>query len=226
VGFRVWGALPQKYNPSPNNAYETLQTKHYNNMFEFKKQQPDNSENPWKTHRIEESYKNPWIRITHRDVTNPSGGKGIYGVVHFKNVAVGVVPLDGEGYTWLVGQYRYTLEQYSWEIPEGGAPQGSLPLDSAKRELLEETGITALKWTPLLELHTSNSVTDEYGVAYIAQDLHFGEAEPEETEDLNVRRLPFSEVVDMVMRGDITDSLSMVAILKTNEWLRNGTLTF
>ncbi len=226
MGFRVWGALPQKYNPSPNNAYETLQTKHYNNMFEFKKQQPDNSENPWKTHRIEESYKNPWIRITHRDVTNPSGGKGIYGVVHFKNVAVGVVPLDGEGYTWLVGQYRYTLEQYSWEIPEGGAPQGSLPLDSAKRELLEETGITALKWTPLLELHTSNSVTDEYGVAYIAQDLHFGEAEPEETEDLNVRRLPFSEVVDMVMRGDITDSLSMVAILKTNEWLRNGTLTF
>ena len=195
-------------------------------MFEFKKQQPDNSENPWKTHRIEESYKNPWIRITHRDVTNPSGGKGIYGVVHFKNVAVGVVPLDGEGYTWLVGQYRYTLEQYSWEIPEGGAPQGSLPLDSAKRELLEETGITALKWTPLLELHTSNSVTDEYGVAYIAQDLRFGEAEPEETEDLNVRRLPFSEVVDMVMRGDITDSLSMVAILKTNEWLRNGTLTF
>ena len=88
MGFRVWGALPQKYNPSPNNAYETLQTKHYNDMFEFKKQQPDNSENPWKTHRIEESYKNPWIRITHRDVTNPSGGKGIYGVVHFKNVAV------------------------------------------------------------------------------------------------------------------------------------------
>lgn len=193
-------------------------------MFQFKKQHPDDATNPWKTHSVEEPYKNPWIRITHRQVTNPSGGPGIYGVVHFKNVAVGIVPLDREGYTWLVGQYRYTLEQYSWEIPEGGAPQGSSTLASAQRELLEETGITAQKWTPLLELHTSNSVTDEYGVAYVAQDLSFGEAEPEDTEDLHVRRVPFQEAVDMVLRGDITDALSMVAILKTNEWLRNGTL--
>lgn len=193
-------------------------------MFEFKKQDSDDAENPWKTNNIEEVYKNPWISITHREVTNPSGGPGIYGVVHFKNVAVGIVPLDAEGYTWLVGQYRYTLEQYAWEIPEGGAPKGSSPLASAQRELLEETGITARRWTPLLELHTSNSVTDEYGVAYIAQDLSFGDAEPEETEDLSIRRLPFSEVVEMVMKGDITDSLSMVAILKTNEWLRRGLL--
>ncbi|MBL7782273.1 MAG: NUDIX hydrolase [Saprospiraceae bacterium] len=193
-------------------------------MFQFKKQQPDDAPNPWKTLSIEEPYKNPWIRISHRQVTNPSGGPGIYGVVHFKNVAVGIVPLDREGYTWLVGQYRYTLEQYSWEIPEGGAPQGTSTLASAQRELLEETGITAQKWIPLLELHTSNSVTDEYGVAYVAQELSFGEAEPEDTEDLHVRRVPFQEAVDMVLRGDITDALSMVAILKTNEWLRNGML--
>ena len=195
-------------------------------MFKFTKQHPDQSPNPWKTHRIEEPYSNPWIRITHREVTNPSGGAGIYGVVHFKNVAIGIVPLDSEGYTWLVGQYRYTLEQYSWEIPEGGGPQGTSPLESAQRELLEETGITALRWTPLVEFHTSNSVTDEYGVAYVAQELSFGASAPEETEDLHVRRLPFAEVLEMVLNGEITDALSMIAILKTNEWLRRGELVF
>lgn len=201
----------------PNTKHHTHTT-----MFKFTKQHPDSSPNPWKTHQIEESYNNPWIRITHRTVTNPSGGPGIYGVVHFKNIAVGVVPLDKEGYTWLVGQYRYTLEQYAWEIPEGGCPQGSSPLESAQRELLEETGITAQRWTPLLEVHPSNSVTDEYGVAYVAQELSLGAAEPEETEDLSVRRLPFAEVVEMVLRGEITDALSMIAILKTNEWLQRG----
>ena len=195
-------------------------------MFNFTKQHPDQTLNPWKTHRIEEPYNNPWIRITHREVTNPSGGPGIYGVVHFKNVAIGIVPLDSAGYTWLVGQYRYTLEQYSWEIPEGGGPLGTPLLESAQRELLEETGITALRWTPLVEFHTSNSVTDEYGVAYVAQDLSFGAAAPEETEDLSIRRLPFSEVVEMVLRGEITDSLSMIAVLKTNEWLKRGVIKF
>ncbi len=192
--------------------------------FQFKTAGPDDSTNPWQTLSEREAYANPWIRISHREVLTPSGTPGIYGVVHFKNVAVGVVPLDAEGYTWLVGQYRYTLQRYTWEIPEGGGPLGMDPLEAAKRELLEETGITAHRWTPLLELHTSNSVTDEYGVAYIAQDLEMGEAQPEETEELQVRRLPFSEVVDMVMSGEITDSLSMIAILKTNEWLREGVI--
>lgn len=190
----------------------------------FKRQQPDDTPNPWQTHTEEERYANPWIRVTHRTVTNPSGGPGIYGVVHFRNVAIGIMPLDTEGYTWLVGQYRYTLGQYHWEIPEGGCPLGTSPLASAQRELLEETGITAARWTPLLETHLSNSVTDEYGVCFVAQDLSFGEAEPEETEQLHVRRLPFSEVVEMVLSGEITDSLSVMAILKTNEWLRRGKL--
>ena len=190
--------------------------------FQFKTAGPDDNPNPWQTLSEREAYANPWIRVSHRNVINPSGGPGIYGVVQFKNVAVGVVPLDAQGYTWLVGQYRYTLERYSWEIPEGGGPLGTDPLEAAQRELLEETGIRARRWTPLLEMHTSNSVTDEYGVAYIAQDLEMGEAQPEETEQLHVRRLPFAEVVNMVMQGEITDSLSMIAILKTNEWLRNG----
>ena len=190
--------------------------------FQFKGNHPDQSPDPWKTLSVRNAYENPWIRVEHREVLNPSGGAGIYGVVHFKNTAIGIVPLDNEGFTWLVGQYRYTLERYSWEIPEGGGPVGSDPLESAKRELLEETGITARIWTPLLEMHTSNSVTDEYGVAYMAQDLEMGKAQPEETEQLQIRRLPFSEVVDMVLRGEITDALSMLSILKVNEWLHRG----
>lgn len=190
--------------------------------FRFKGPKPDQNPNPWQTLSRKIAYENPWIRVEHRDVLNPSGGAGIYGVVHFKNTAIGIVPLDDEGFTWLVGQYRYTLERYSWEIPEGGGTLGTDPLESAQRELLEETGITAHRWTPLLEMHTSNSVTDEYGVAYVAQDLEFGTAQPEDTEDLMVRRLPFAEAVEMVLRGEITDALSMIAILKVNEWLRQG----
>ena len=190
----------------------------------FKGNHPDQTPNPWQTLTRKTAYDNPWIRVEHREVLNPSGGAGIYGVVHFKNTAVGIVPLDREGFTWLVGQYRYTLERYSWEIPEGGGAVGSDPLEAAQRELLEETGITARLWTPLLELHTSNSVTDEYGVVYVAQDLELGKSQPEETEELHIRRVPFSEAVDMVMQGAITDALSMIAVLKVNEWLRQGLL--
>lgn len=175
---------------------------------------PDHAPNPWKTLTERTAYENPWIRVSHRDVLNPAGGAGIYGVVQFKNTAIGIVPLDDEGHTWLVGQYRYTLGRYSWEIPEGGGPLGTSLLESAQRELLEETGITASRWTPLLEMHLSNSVTDEYGMVYLAQDLAFGESSPEDTEQLRVRRIPLSEAFRMVMEGEITDALSMAAILK------------
>ncbi len=171
-------------------------------------------ENPWQTLSVQTAYENRWIRVTHHEVINSSGNPGIYGVVHFKNLAIGVVPLDNALHTWLVGQYRYPLGRYSWEIPEGGCPLGTDPLLTAQRELLEETGITARRWTKILDLDVSNSVTDETGMAFVAQDLQFGEAMPEETEQLALRRVPFSEALEMVMRGDITDSLSMVAILK------------
>ena len=163
--------------------------------------------------------------MRHREVINPSGGDGIYGVVHFKNTAVGIVPLDDAGNTWLVGQYRYTLERYSWEIPEGGCPLGTSLLASAQRELLEETGMTARNWTPLLEMHLSNSVTDEYGVVYLARNLQFGEAAPEPTEALRLRKLPLSEAVALVMRGDITDSLSIAALLKVHFLVEQKVLT-
>jgi 8-oxo-dGTP pyrophosphatase MutT (NUDIX family) len=123
--------------------------------------------------------------------------------------------LDDEGYTWIVGQYRYTLESYSWEVPEGGGKLNDTPLVSAQRELLEETGITAQNWIEIGEIHTSNSVTDERGVIFVAKNLRFGIPEPEDTEQLELRRLHLDEAVDMVMRGEITDGLAHVAILKT-----------
>jgi 8-oxo-dGTP pyrophosphatase MutT (NUDIX family) len=145
--------------------------------------------NPWKTLSTKTIYDNPWINVREDKVINPSGNNGIYGVVSFKNKAIGIVPVDKEGYTYLVGQYRYTLNEYSWEIPEGGGPIGIEPLESAKRELKEETGFTAKKWTNLGRLHTSNSVTDEEGFIFLAEDLMDGESEPEETEKLEVRKV-------------------------------------
>lgn len=192
---------------------------------ELHNEHPQTTINPWRTLSINQVYDNPWIQVTHREVLNPSGGAGIYGIVHFKNVAIGIVPLDTGGFTWLVGQYRYALGRYSWEIPEGGGPVGEPVLESAQRELLEETGIRAQKWTPLLEMHLSNSVSDEYGVVFLAQELSFGAAQPEETEQLQVRRLPFSEALEMVLGGEITDSLSVAALLKANECIRRGLLS-
>jgi ADP-ribose pyrophosphatase len=172
------------------------------------------TENPWQTLKVSTVYENPWIRMEHHDIVNPTGKDGIYGVVHFKNRAIGVIPIDKEGNTWLIGQYRYALNEYSWEIPMGGGPNELDLLESAKRELKEETGLTAEKWTQIMKIHTSNSVTDELGYVYLAKDLTQGETEFEETEVLQVRKLPFQEALDMVMSGEITDSLSIAGILK------------
>jgi len=171
-------------------------------------------ENPWITHSSKTIYDNPWITLTEHDVTNPGGGKSMYGKVHFKNRAIGIIPLDEHRNTWLVGQYRYPLNEYSWEIPMGGGPLDVPHLESAKRELKEETGITAKNWTELCKIHTSNSVTDEVGYAYLAQDLTMGDTAFEETEDLKIWKLPFAKTVDMCDKGQITDSLSVAAIYR------------
>ncbi len=172
------------------------------------------TQNPWQTLSSEEKYDNPWINVTEFRIINPSGGKGIYGVVHFKNIAIGIIPIDDEGNTWLVGQYRYPLKEYSWEIPEGGGRHNIDPLESAKRELLEETGLTATRWTEIQRMHLSNSVSDEHGIIYLAEGLTQYTPEPEETEQLVVKKLPFEEAYRMVIRGEITDSLTVAGILK------------
>ena len=182
----------------------------------------DAYENPWRTILRKPIYENPWITLEEHDVINPSGNPGIYGKVHFKNKAIGIIPVDEEQNTWLVGQYRYTLDEYSWEIPEGGSLLKDNPLDSAKRELKEEAGIVASKWTKLMDFYTSNSVTNEYAVCYIAQGLSFEEAEPEETEDLILRKLPFQELYRMVMKGEIKDSLTVATVLKAKIWMDEG----
>lgn len=167
----------------------------------------------WETNHSEKVYENPWIMVEHREVTNPAGNPGIYGLVKFKNKAIGIVPVDDELNIYLVGQYRYPLDEYSWEIPEGGGPLAEDPLESAKRELAEETGLYAAHWEKIGRIHTSNSVTDEEGFMYLAQGLSQRESNPEETEELQVSKVPLAIAVGMVMRGEITDSISMAAIL-------------
>lgn len=190
-------------------------------IFNLNKTQMDN---PWKTLESQLKYDNNWISVTEHQVINAGGNKGIYGTVHFKNLAIGIIPLDENNNTWLVGQYRYPLNQYSWEICEGGGKLNIPPLDAAKRELLEETGITAKQWNPLLEMHLSNSVSDELGIIYIAKDLTFSAPQPDEDEVLQLKKVSFDEAFNMVMKGEITDSLSVAGILKTKILLDKGEL--
>ena len=182
------------------------------------------TENPWQVLSSREIYNNPWINLTEHQVVNPGGGRGIYGKVHFKNLAIGIIVLDEEDHTWLVGQYRFTLDEYSWEIPAGGCPLDSDPLDTARRELAEETGIVADEWTEIQRMHLSNSVSDELAIIYLARKLSYGTAEPEETEQLQVKKVAFDEACEMVLSGKITDSISVAAILRLKLMKAEGNL--
>jgi 8-oxo-dGTP pyrophosphatase MutT (NUDIX family) len=170
--------------------------------------------NPWTRLGSTPVYDNPWIAVREDKVLKPNGEPGIYGVVSFKNKAIGIIPLSEEGDTWLVGQYRYTLNEYSWEIPMGGSPIGKEDiLSTAKRELQEETGLTATKWELLGRLHTSNSVTDEEGFVFLATGLRQGKTNFEDTEVLKIKRLPLSEAIEWAMSGRITDAISVAGLL-------------
>ena len=168
--------------------------------------------NPWQTKSTKVVYENPWIKVSEDNVNRPDGQPGIYGVVHFKNKAIGILPIDAQGNVYLVGQYRYPLKRYSWEIPEGGCPELEDPQTAAKRELSEETGLSAGKWEELCRADLSNSVSDEEAIIFLATELTIGQANPEPTEQLMPRRVSFAEALAMVKRGEILDSMSVIAI--------------
>ena len=180
--------------------------------------------NPWKILSEKNIYDNKWIRVTEYDVINPSGGKGIYGKVHFKNIATGIVALDEELNIYLVGQFRFTINQYSWELPEGGGALDELPIAAAQRELLEETGLKAERWQKILEMHLSNSVTDEYCFVFLATGLSTHKPMHEDTEQIAIKKLPFDQVYEMVMNNTITDAISAAAILKVKLLILEGKL--
>lgn len=169
--------------------------------------------NPWTVKTSKEVYDNPWIKVTEHAVTNPNGGDGIYGIVHFKNAAIGIIPYEDD-HIWMVGQYRLPIGAYSWEIPEGGGPLNEDPLEAAKRELQEETGLTATHYQQICKFHLSNSVSDEWGVIYLATGLARGEAAPEDTEDLQIKKISLESVYADIEAGHITDSLTVMAVYK------------
>ena len=176
-----------------------------------KRRKLDNPEdNPWVFRGKREVFDNWLINLSLHDLTNLSGNPAEYVWVGFKNKAVGVVAIDGDE-IWLVGQYRYTIGQYSWELPEGGCPPGKDTLDAAKWELAEETGLRAQRYQPLVELHTSNGITDEWAIVYLATGLTQGEAQPEENEELQTRKISIDDLVAEIDAGKITDAMTVAA---------------
>jgi ADP-ribose pyrophosphatase len=180
--------------------------------------------NPWKKLETAVVYENDWLRINEDQVITPAGKAGIYGVVHFKNKAIAIIPLDEEYNTWIVGQFRYAPATYEWEVPEGGCPEDELPIDTARRELQEEAGLKAEKLELIMEMQLSNSATDEISYTYVARGLTIMDTEHEETEIIRVRKLPFEQLFNMAMNGEIKDALSVASILKAKILIDQGKL--
>ncbi|MEX0811500.1 MAG: NUDIX hydrolase [Chitinophagales bacterium] len=178
----------------------------------------------WKAKSSKTIYDNPWIHLEEYQVVDPSGNDTIYSVLDLKSIAVGIIPLDEELNTWIVGQYRFPLNDYFWEIVEGGGDKTVSPVESAKRELLEETGIKAGQWTELLKMVTSNCATSEEAIVFVARDLSFGPAQPDDNEDLKIIKLPFEELYQRAMQGEITDGISLAAIFKLKALIDRGAL--
>ncbi len=184
----------------------------------------DDAENPWTVTEITRPFENAWLAIESNAVIHPDGKPGSYGVVRVHRLAVGVLPIDDEGCVHLVGQWRFPLGRYSWEMPEGGAEPGEDALDCARRELEEETGLSARAYLPILEMDLSNSLTDEQAILYLATDLTPGEPKPEGTEVLKRRRAPFAEVLSRVADGRIRDAMTVAAVLRAHHMAVTGQL--
>jgi 8-oxo-dGTP pyrophosphatase MutT (NUDIX family) len=180
--------------------------------------------NTWKIIDEKLIYENNWIDVKHFNVINPNGGEGIYGKVHFKNIAIGIVPIDENGNTWLVGQHRFPLNSYSWEIPEGGCPLHQDTLEGAKRELLEETGLVAEEWKEILTMYLSNSVSDEKAIIYIAKNLSQQAPQPDNTELLQIKKVNLETAFEMVRQNIITDAVAVAALQKVELMMLKGEL--
>ena len=179
---------------------------------------------PWGVTRETVVYDNPWITLTEYDAVAPTGRPALYGKVTFKNRAIGVVPLHADGTVTLVGQNRFPHANYSWEIPEGGAPLAEDPLDGAKRELAEEVGLQAADWRLILTMELSNSITDEICHGYLALGLTPTATAPDETEDLAIARVPFAEALDAAVSGQMPDSLTVALLLRVHHMAVKGQL--
>jgi ADP-ribose pyrophosphatase len=184
----------------------------------------DNIANPWKILSTKHIYDNNWISLSEHKVVSPGNVEGIYGVVHFKNIAIVILPIDDNDNVTLVGQYRFATGEYSWELPKGGGSLDEPVLESAQRELKEETGMIAGEWTMIHELHLSNSTTDEKAFVFVARKLKHGKSSPEHTEDLKVKTISFSELHRDVMQGQYRDALTVIAVLKAAEMMREKLL--
>lgn len=172
------------------------------------------------------AYDNPWISVTEFNATAPTGRPALYGLVGFKNRALAILALHDDGTVPLVGQNRLPFADYSWEIPEGGGPLAEDPLEGAKRELREETGLVASDWREVLRMQLSNSVTDELAICYIATGLSQADAEPrgDETEDIARVRVSFREALDAALAGHIRDALTVAMLLRAYHMAQEGHL--
>lgn len=179
---------------------------------------------PWIVRSVERPFENDWFAIDTHRVTHPGGREGTYSVIRVRRLAVGVLPIEPDGRVHLVGQWRFPLRRYSWEMPEGGAEPGEDAEACARRELLEETGLSAGRMQAILELDLSNSLTDERATIFIATGLASGEASPEDTEILCRRTAPFAEVLRRVGDGRIRDSMSVAGVLRAHHMAVNGQL--
>ena len=179
-------------------------------------------QNPWQVYDTRVVYENPWIRVREDKVVHPDGHKGIYGVVDALCIATGVVALTTDDEVYLVGQYRYPINLYSWEIIEGGSKEGEEPLEAIKRELREEAGIIARDWVQLgSEFYLSNCFSSEVGYVFLARDLEVTEADPDDSEVLEIKTVPFIECLDMVDSGAITDAVSIVGLLRADRYFKS-----
>ena len=179
---------------------------------------------PWRDHGARTVFDNPWMTVTEHAATAPTGKPATYGKIHFKNLALAVLPLHGDGTVTLVGQHRFAMMDYVWEIPEGGGPLDVDPLESIKRELREEAGLEAADWRELLRFQISNSLTDERGIGWLAMDFTPAPTDPDATEAIAVERVPFREALDAVLSGWITDAMSMAMLLRAYHMAREGEL--